>query len=197
MRRTLGIALVLTLSLWPAANAAADDPYSTATSKKSKKSKFDANRYKFRNVNITITVANPSTMLGRAERLVVKHGGEIQNSSSNANNANLNVRLRPNQMNTVVSALRSFPGDVSNFSSHQSDYSSSARQQYTRMKRLNHADKAIVEALKHSPSDDLVDGLALLRELTQRERQNVENQLQSYKQQSEKEQLNISFNKPQ
>lgn len=200
MRRILGFASVLGLLALPAGATAQSGPKkdaSYAPAKGKAKAKFDVDRYKSRNVHITMTVADPEKALARAERLVVKHGGKVQNSNSNNNNASISVKFRPGRMKTAVSAVRAFPGEVTNFSSHTNDYATTARQSYDRLERLANADKAVVFALKNSPPDHVVDGATMLRELTERERQNIESQLQSYREQSEGEQLHVNFSIPQ
>lgn len=158
-------------------------------------SALDPDDFKSSSANLSLQVANPIKAAASAERLIRKMGGEIESSSGNPDSAHLSARLGERRLQAVIDAVRAIPGKVASVSRNTNDYAQNARRAVGRLERLSKAEGELVRALKVAPDADAVDGLMLLRELTDRERQQLENEIDSLRRQSVRAQLHIRFDR--
>lgn len=156
---------------------------------------IDPERFKAQSANINLEVPDPMRAVADAERLVRKMGGEIQSSNGSADSAHLSAKLGERRLQAAVDAVRKLPGTVSSVHRNVNDFSQNARQSTDRLRRLAKADGALVRAVKTAPDADAVDGLMLLRELADQERRNIEQQIESLREQSDRAQLHVSFSR--
>jgi hypothetical protein len=145
-------------------------------------------------VNVTLVVDDPVEALGRAEALLTELNGEIQHSSTHAGNANFSAFLPPEARSEFRKSVTKL-GRVSNESSSSNDITHEVRRLRRRSSMLAEADYRVAQSFGTSPDADAAEALALMRELTQRERQSVQMQLQNYERQLRFAQVNISFTK--
>ena len=160
-----------------------------------KKERRTINPESFRSsvASMSLEVPDPVKAHAEAERLVVKLGGEVTSSSSSTESAHLSARVGERRLQGVVDALQSTPGRVSNVSRHMNDFASTAKMAAERLRRLDLADAELVRAIKSASDSDAVDGLMMLRELSQTERQSQENQIESLRQESDRAHIHVSF----
>lgn len=143
--------------------------------------------------SLSLEVPDPVKAHAEAERMIVKLGGEVMSSSASTDSGHLSARVGERQLQSVIDALQSTPGRVGSVSRNLNDFSQSARQSADRLRRLDLADAELVRAIKSAGDADAVDGLMLLRELSQNERQSQESQIESLRQESERAQIHVSF----
>lgn len=142
---------------------------------------------------MSLEVPDPVKAHAEAERLIVKLGGEVMSSSASTDSGHLSARIGERRLQSAIDALQSTPGRVANVSRNLNDFTQSAKQSAERLRRLDHADAELVRAIKAAGDADAVDGLMLLRELSQSERQSQESQIESLRQESERAQIHVSF----
>jgi hypothetical protein len=154
---------------------------------------IDPEKFRASVASMSLEVPDPVKAHADAERLIVKLGGEVMSSSASTDSGHLSARVGERKLQSVIDALQSVPGRVSNVSRNLNDFSQSAKQSAERLRRLDHADAELVRAIKSASDTDAVDGLMLLRELSESDRQSQESQIDSLRQESERAQIHISF----
>jgi multidrug resistance efflux pump len=154
---------------------------------------IDPEKFKASSASMSLEVPDPVKAHGDAERMLVKLGAEVSSSSATTDSAHLSVRIGERRLQSALDALRSLPGRVGNVNRNTNDFAQSVRVSAERLRRLDRADAELVRAIKATSDSDAVDGLMLLRELSQNERVNHESQIDSLRQESERAQLHISF----
>lgn len=163
-----------------------------ATTKKASRT-IDPDRFRASVASMSLEVPDPVKAHADAERLVVKLGGEVVSSSASTDSGHLSARVGERRLQAVIDALSAMPGRVGSVSRNLNDFTQSATQSADRLRRLDHADAELVRAIKATSDADGVDGLMLLRELSQSERQSQESQIASLRQESERAQIHVSF----
>jgi len=143
-------------------------------------------------MNLNVVTDDPAGALARAESVLKEHGAEVQNSSSTRDQANLYARVPPDSRSELREAIAKI-GRVSSENNSSSDMSHEIKRLRRREALLREADRRLSTGFSGDPTSAEV--LALLRELTSREQQNIASQLQSYQQQVGRAQLNVSFTK--
>lgn len=179
------------------ADAAADavvelDAAPEAASKKVSRT-IDPEKFRASVASMSLEVPDPVKAHAEAERLVVKLGGEVMSSSASTDSGHLSARVGERRLQAVIDALSAMPGRVGSVSRNLNDFTQSAKQSAERLRRLDHADAELVRAIKATSDADAVDGLMLLRELSQSDRQSQESQIESLRQESERAQIHVSF----
>lgn len=154
---------------------------------------IDPEKFRASVASMSLEVPDPVKAHGEAERLVVKLGGEVMSSSASTDSGHLSARVGERRLQAVIDALSAMPGRVGSVSRNLNDFTQSAKQSAERLRRLDHADAELVRAIKATSDADAVDGLMLLRELSQNERQSQESQIESLRQESERAQIHVSF----
>lgn len=154
---------------------------------------IDPEKFRASVASMSLEVPDPVKAHGEAERLVVKLGGEVMSSSASTDSGHLSARVGERRLQAVIDALSAMPGRVGSVSRNLNDFTQSAKQSAERLRRLDHADAELVRAIKATSDADAVDGLMLLRELSQSERQSQESQIESLRQESERAQIHVSF----
>ena len=196
MRRALAPVVVTALALLLTVNAegrgVATVGAPEAASKKAART-IDPERFRASVASVNLEVPDPVKAHADAERLVIKLGGEVMSSSASTDSGHLSARVGERRLQAVVDALSAMPGRVGSVSRNLNDFSQSAKQSAERLRRLDHADAELVRAIKAAGDADAVDGLMLLRELSQSERQSQESQIESLRQESERAQIHVSF----
>ena len=185
MRRPLAYALLLPLALAPALPTSASSTKVPASASEGEVVSLFG--------NMQMEVGNPETAAAAAERAVRKLGGTVQHSSSDTDNASISASVPRSQLGPLMQAMRSMSGRVTHSSSSSSDLTSSVRMAKDRLRDLALADGELAKALKNASSTDATRGLMILHELSSRERQNFESQLDSFQQQARHAQFSISF----
>lgn len=188
MRRVSSIVLLLPFCLAPALPSEARPTAASSAAAEEFVSHFG---------NMNLEVANPESAVAAAERAVRKLGGSVQHSSSDTSNGNLSASVPRSQLIPLMQAMRSISGRVTHSSSSSSDFTASVRQAKDRLRDLKFAERELARALKTADGDDATRGLMVLVELTSRERQNFESQLDSFQQQSRSAQFSIGFTRAQ
>jgi hypothetical protein len=146
-------------------------------------------------VSLNLVVDNPAAALEETERVLRKLGGEITYGSANGETANLNGRVPVEARHQLRDALVKLAREITQENMSTSDVSHDVRRLRRRLGSLQQSD-AMVAAMVAAQSDPpRIEAAALLRELTERERQNIESQLQSYMTQTKDGQVNVSFTK--
>ena len=84
-------------------------------------------------------------------------------------------------------------GRITHSSTSSSDLTASVRMAKDRLRDLALADAELAKALKNASSTDATRGLMILHELSSRERQTFESQLDSFEQQARNAQFSIGF----
>jgi hypothetical protein len=143
-------------------------------------------------MNLNVVTDDPAGALVRAETVLREHGAEVQHSSSTSETANLNARVPPDSRSKLREAIAKI-GRVSSENNSSNDMSHEIKRLRRREALLREADRRLSTGFSGDPTSAEV--LALLRELTSREQQNIASQLQSYQQQVGRAQLNVSFTK--
>jgi hypothetical protein len=143
-------------------------------------------------MNLTVVTDDPAAALTRAETVLREHGAEVQHSSSTQDHANLNARVPPERRSKLRAAIAKI-GRVSSENNSSNDMGHEIRRLRRREALLREADRRLSAGFSGDPTSG--EALALLRELTSREQQNIASQLQSYQQQVGRAQLTISFMK--
>jgi hypothetical protein len=184
MRRVLSIVLLLPLTLVPALPTSAARPAASAPRDDEHVSHFG---------NMNMEVSNPETAVAAAERAVRKLGGNVSHSSSDVENASLSATIPRSQLGPLMQAMRLMSGRVTHSSTSTSDFTASARQAKDRLRDLSLADAELARALKNAATPEATRGLLVLHELSTRERQSFESQLDSFEQQSRNSQFSIGF----
>jgi hypothetical protein len=154
---------------------------------------IDPEKFRSSVASMSLEVPDPVKAHADAERLIVKLGGEVVSSNASADSGHLSARLDERRLQAAIDALQAIPGRVGNVSRNLNDFTQSARMAADRLHRLDLADAELVRAIKSAADADAVDGLMLLRELSQNERQSQESQIDSLRQESERAQLHMSF----
>ncbi len=185
MRRRLAFALLVPLALAPALPTSARPAKDAAAASEGEfVSHFGS---------MQMEVGNPESALAAAERAVRKLGGTVQHSSSDTDNASLSASVPRSQLGPLMQAMRSLSGRITHSSSSSSDFSASVRMAKDRLRDLALADAELAKALKTASSPDATRGLLVLHDLSNRERQNFENQLNGFQQQVRSAQFSIGF----
>ena len=200
MRRVLAPLAALSLALLLTADAegrggsvtSAVDAAPPAAKKKASRT-IDPEKFKASVASMNLEVPDPVKAHAEAERLVVKLGGEVMSSSASTDSGHLSVRIGERQLQSVIDALQAMPGRVGSVSRNLNDFSQSATMASDRLRRLDLADAELVRAIKSASDAEAVEGLMMLRELSQNERQNQESQIASLRQESERAQIHVSF----
>ena len=148
-------------------------------------------------VNLNLVVDNPGEALSQAETLLRKLDGEVSYASSNPDNANLNGRVPVDARHQFRDALVKLAREIQSENMSTSDVGVEVRRLRRRLTTLQEADAQVARMVAGQSDPNQVEPAALLRELTERERQNIESQLQSYLTQTKDGQVNVSFTKPQ
>jgi hypothetical protein len=143
-------------------------------------------------VNLTIAVADPAAALGEAERILHKLGGEVTYASGAVDNANLNGRIPVAARHQLRDALGKL-GALQNENSSSSDITAEVRRLQRRLFTLQRAELEVAGTLAGSGDVQRLEVAALLRELTDRERQSIEASLQGYALQTRDGQVNVAF----
>jgi multidrug resistance efflux pump len=199
MRRVLAPVVVIALALLLATDsqgrAVAAAMVEAAPAAKGKKPSHEIDPEKFRasSASVSLEVPDPVKAHGDAERTLVKLGADVISSSASTDSGHLSVRIDERRLQSALDALRSLPGRVGNVNRNLNDFAQSARTSAERLRRLDLADAEITRAIKSAADADAVDGLMLLRELSQNDRMSHESQIDSLRQESERAQLHISF----
>jgi hypothetical protein len=154
---------------------------------------IDPEKFRASVASMSLEVPDPVKAHADAERMIVKLGGEVMSSSASTDSAHLSARIGERRLQSVLDALQSTPGRVSSVSRNLNDFAQSAKQSADRLHRLDLADAELLRAIKSASDTDAVDGLMLLRELSQSDRQSQESQIDSLRQESERAQIHISF----
>jgi hypothetical protein len=154
---------------------------------------IDPEKFRASVASVSLEVPDPVKAHADAERMIVKLGGEVMSSSASADSGHLSARVGERRLQSVIDALQSTPGRVGSVSRNMNDFSQSARQAADRLRRLDLADAELVRAIKSASDADAVDGLMLLRELSQSDRQSQESTIESFRQESERAQIHVSF----
>lgn len=154
---------------------------------------IDPEKFRASVASISLEVPDPVKAHADAERMIVKLGGEVMSSSASTESGHLSARVGERRLQSVIDALQATPGRVGSVSRNMNDFSQSARQSADRLRRLDLADAELVRAIKSASDADAVDGLMLLRELSQNDRQSQESQIESFRQESERAQIHVSF----
>lgn len=154
---------------------------------------IDPESFRSSTASVSLEVPDPVKGHADAERMLVKLGAEVMSSSASSDSGHLSVRIGERRLQSALDALASVPGRISSVSRNLNDFSQSARMSAERLRRLDHADAEVVRAIKSASDPEAIDGLMLLRELSQNDRQSQESQLDSFRQESERAQLHISF----
>ena len=165
---------------------------SSAQSTKGKGRTKTAAAHLQQSANVSMTSTAPLTTLAKAERAIRQSGGQVQSSSGNDNNASVNGRVPPGRLDDVLTAVRSLPGRVTGTNRHTGDITSSVHQYERRLDNLELAEVALARAMEKA-SEDERRGLVVLFELAERERTNVNNQLDNYERQTELATISISI----
>jgi hypothetical protein len=165
----------------------------SGSSKKKASGAIDPEKFRASVASVSLEVPDPVKAHADAERLIVKLGGEVMSSSASTESGHLSARVGERRLQSVIDALQSTPGRVGSVSRNLNDFSQSARQSAERLRRLDLADAELVRAIKSASDADAVDGLMLLRELSQNDRQSQESQIESFRQESERAQIHVSF----
>jgi multidrug resistance efflux pump len=184
MRRWFSIVLLLPFCFAPALPSSAARPAPAAVADGELLSHFG---------NMQMEVANPESAVASAERAVRKLGGEIQHSQSDIENSSLNASVPRSQLGAMMQAMRSLSGRITHSSTSSSDLTSSMRMAKDRLRDLDLGDAELAKALKNASSPDATRGLLVLHELSSRERQNFQSQVDSFEQQARRAQFSISF----
>lgn len=205
MRRVLAPVVVTALAVLLTADAegrgvatatadatAERDAAPEAASKKAART-IDPDRFRASVASMSLEVPDPVKAHAEAERLVIKLGGEVMSSSASTDSGHLSARVGERRLQAVIDALSAMPGRVGSVSRNLNDFTQSAKQSAERLRRLDHADAELVRAIKAASDADAVDGLMLLRELSQSDRQSQESQIESLRQESERAQIHVSF----
>jgi multidrug resistance efflux pump len=195
MRRVLAPIVVTALALLLATDTegrvVAASTVDEAPAKKSRD--IDPEKFKASSASLSLEVPDPVKAHGDAERLLVKLGAEVNSSSASTDSGHLSVRIPERRLQSALDAVRAIPGRVGNVNRNTNDFTQSAKSAAERLQRLDRADAEIVRAIKSASDSDAVDGLMLLRELSQNDRLSQESQIDSLRQESERAQLHISF----
>ena len=154
---------------------------------------IDPEKFRASVASMSLEVPDPVKAHAEAERLIVKLGGEVMSSSASTDSGHLSARIGERRLQSAIDALQATPGRVANVNRNLNDFAQSAKQSAERLRRLDHADAELVKAIKAAGDADAVDGLMLLRELSQSERQSQESQIDSLRQESERAQIHVSF----
>lgn len=154
---------------------------------------IDPEKFRASVASISLEVPDPVKAHADAERMIVKLGGEVMSSSASGESGHLSARVGERRLQSVIDALQSTPGRVGSVSRNLNDFGQSAMQAADRLRRLDLADAELVRAMKSASDADAVDGLMLLRELSQSDRQSQESQIESLRQESERAQIHVSF----
>ncbi len=148
-------------------------------------------------VNLSIVVDDPGEALNEAEKVLRKLGGEVSYASANGDNANLNGRVPVDARHQLRDALVKISGEIQSENMSTSDVSYDVRRLRRRLITLQDADSQVAALVAGNSDPDRIEAAALLRELTERERQSIESQMQSYMTQTKDGQVSVSFVKPQ
>lgn len=154
---------------------------------------LDPEAFRASSASMSLEVPDPVKAHADAERMLVKLGADVMSSSASTDSGHLSVRIGERRLQSAIDALHSIPGRVGSMNRSLNDFSQSVRTSIDRLRRLDHADAEIVRAIKGTADADAIDGLMLLRELSNNERQSHESQIESLRQESERAQLHISF----
>lgn len=147
-------------------------------------------------VNLSLVVDDPARSLEQAEELLRKLGGEVTYASSNGDNANLNGRVPVEARHRLRDALAQLGGTIQSENLSTSDVGHDVRRLQRRLVTIQHADAQVASLFGGQQDPAQVEAAALLRELTDRERQSIESQLESYRTQTRDGQVSVSFTRP-
>jgi hypothetical protein len=142
--------------------------------------------------NAQFITSSPAESMRMVRSAAIEMGAQVQNASASAQNANLNLRFTNAVDPTPL--FRAIDGQLSHESTSSSDYRQHVEQQCDRLELL---DVAHAELSRWAASGVRIEAAMLQRELNERERQNIKNQLRSYLTQAQNHTVNISFSRPQ
>jgi hypothetical protein len=142
--------------------------------------------------NLTIQVDAPKAAVDRARAVLMEAGAEIQNLNRQDDNANLNAVADAKAYAKVLRAVEDLGGSVQYENSSRNEMGPQIRQLRERLDLARQADAVLTEQSAEVHGERL-DALMFLRELNQRERQNLENQIRSYWDQAGKTYVYLTF----
>lgn len=148
-------------------------------------------------VNMNIVADDPGRTLSQVEDLLQKLGGEIAYSNSSAAHANLNGRLPIELRQRFRDAVTKMGVRVESDNMSANDVGQELRRLRRRLRSLRDAELHVATMLAGGGEAAPIEVASILRELTDRERQSVETQLDSYATQTRDAQVGVSVTQPQ
>ncbi len=142
--------------------------------------------------SMTLRVKDVSAAYGWMRETVVEHGGEITSSNQHDTRANINARLDDAAYEALMKELHQVQGVIASESTSIRDNRSAVETVHRRLQATLWASD-LLNARARDVSGGEVEGLMMLRELNERERTSLENQLRSYQQQSELNDVRVSI----
>ena len=147
-----------------------------------------------RNFNLTVQVADPGGALDRARAAIIKAGGEITNADRNADHGSLSAVVRREHSGDVFKALHAL-GVVNSESENRNDMRAAMHDLRRRIRRQELSHATLQQVIRESTDRAVVDALLLQLELSQRERQSMRQQENSYRQQGRGDQFHLTLSR--
>jgi hypothetical protein len=146
------------------------------------------------NYSATVTSPNPTQTVASLEKAVFELGGQINYSSGNDNNGNLQGRVPFDKLKELRDLARQASVDFQSENRSSSDMRAELRRLSERRAALSRAHEGL-DRLSHQGEGLDPGASAVLHELVQRERTSVDQQLDSYGQQLSGVQINFSVSR--
>lgn len=142
-------------------------------------------------LNVNMEVDDPVGAMEKARKAVEELGGEVTNAYSSGDNANITARIEEGKRGELRDLVTPLGNRVTNENMSSNDMGHEIRRLRGRSRKISNAEREMFSGTGGSSPDTL----ALVRELLDRERQSVDSQLNSYRDQIGAAHVNIAFTK--
>jgi hypothetical protein len=140
-------------------------------------------------LNLAFEVADPIAAMDQARKAVEENGGIVTNAYSSGDTANLAGRIAADQRGTLRDRLLPLAGRVTSENMSSNDMGHELRRLRGQTRKIANAERELFGANAGASAETL----SFVRELLDRERQNVDAQLSSYRDQLGAAHVNVSF----
>jgi hypothetical protein len=144
------------------------------------------------NVTYQVTAKNLPVAVAEISRALVGLGAEVTSSSSSDSYGQVYATFPSSVRTKIRDALAGLDLTFTSENVSRTDLSSTVHQTGERLQRLEFAREEILDAIRRTRNPARSDALALLLEMTENERSNLERQLTSYRTQAELNNINVT-----